>query len=198
MSFDFNDGTSDESFVDGAPSRFFEALNLMPDLKDPAKVKEFREMLEEQVDTQNIFGMVSDALLVLLYFNLVRDKIEVIPSPAGNTYIASKFRPSLSFHRLRLTLPGAHKVLQDRIDYADSGRHHRQHDVRGHWCVYDPGEDSCAHVMTDLDETHRRCGACGRFEGWKRPHKRADSLSIHAWASASVWKAGPSRDCTAS
>jgi len=59
-----------------------------------------------------------------------------------------------------------------------SGRRHREHGVRGHWCYSKRGGDEvCDHTFLEVGRANKRqrCSKCNKLRWWRGTHKRGDA-----------------------
>lgn len=61
-----------------------------------------------------------------------------------------------------------------------TGRHHREHDVRGHFCHNEAGRSlTCNHDWLETKVNQWRCLACEGLRWWKREHRRGKKKEGH-------------------
>jgi hypothetical protein len=124
---------------------------------------------------QSSTGILKQVILLLLL--LTRPNKHVYfgetAEPTRHTWLKSNRVPLVSYNRLTMHLEQKDEVR--RIGGEVTGRHHREHDVKQHWCQSRKIGRGCMHQFVLTDPDHGECiHGCGAKTWWRKPHKRGN------------------------
>lgn len=107
---------------------------------------------------------------LLNYLNQEHNIIEDAADPIS--YQFAKYSGDES----RVAIINPNNASAESIREDHSGRKHREHEVREHWCYSKKsGRIDCDHEWEVITEKRHRCMKCDKLRWKKKPHKRGDA-----------------------
>lgn len=93
--------------------------------------------------------------------------------PVRRVWMRNQQVPTVSYTKLTMHLQQKDEVR--RIVEGLTGRHHKDHGVKQHWCQSRKKGRGCEHKFVLTDPHHGECAnGCGAKIWWRKPHRRGD------------------------